>query len=160
MHELTLASQYGDRIVLVNGGRIVAEGAPAEVLTAERLEALYGARVRIVDPLPQQLTTVDHVDRGAIQNVFVGEITPQWIVAIQAADRFECERLQAPRPERFMVAAKVEFADGLTADDIEQVADEAERRLVAAIPGIEMVFLDPTRNQLDRATGSGTEPGT
>lgn len=48
MHELTLASQYGDRIVLVNGGRIVAEGAPTEVLTAERLEALYGARVRIV----------------------------------------------------------------------------------------------------------------
>jgi iron complex transport system ATP-binding protein len=48
MHELTLASQYGDRIVLVNGGRIVAEGSPAEVLTAERLEALYGARVRIV----------------------------------------------------------------------------------------------------------------
>ena len=48
MHELTLASQYGDRIVLVNAGRIVAEGAPAEVLTAERLEALYGARVRIV----------------------------------------------------------------------------------------------------------------
>jgi iron complex transport system ATP-binding protein len=48
MHELTLASQYGDRIVLVNGGRIVAEGSSAEVLTAERLEALYGARVRIV----------------------------------------------------------------------------------------------------------------
>lgn len=62
-------------------------------------------------------------------------------------------------PERFMVAAKVEFADGLTADDIERVADEAERRLVAVFPGIEMVFLDPTRSQVDRTTGSGTEPG-
>jgi iron complex transport system ATP-binding protein len=48
MHDLTLASQYGDRIVLVDGGRIVAEGAAEEVLTVERLEALYGARVRVV----------------------------------------------------------------------------------------------------------------
>jgi hypothetical protein len=39
------------------------------------------------------------------------------------------------------------------------VADEAERRLVAVFPGIEMVFLDPTRSQVDRTTGSGTEPG-
>jgi iron complex transport system ATP-binding protein len=48
MHDLTLASQYGDRIVLVDGGRIVAEGTAEDVLTAERLEALYGARVRVV----------------------------------------------------------------------------------------------------------------
>jgi iron complex transport system ATP-binding protein len=48
MHDLTLASQYGDRIVLVDRGRIVAEGAAEEVLTVERLEALYGARVRVV----------------------------------------------------------------------------------------------------------------
>ena len=48
MHDLTLASQYGDRIVLVDGGRIVAEGTATDVLTAERLEELYGARVRIV----------------------------------------------------------------------------------------------------------------
>ncbi|HET9674501.1 MAG TPA: ABC transporter ATP-binding protein [Gaiellaceae bacterium] len=48
MHDLTLASQYGERIVLVDRGRIVAEGAAEEVLTAERLEKLYGARVRVV----------------------------------------------------------------------------------------------------------------
>ena len=48
MHDLTLASQYGERIVLVDRGRIVAEGAAEEVLTAERLEELYGARVRVV----------------------------------------------------------------------------------------------------------------
>ena len=48
MHDLTLASQYGERIVLVDRGRIVAEGAAEEVLTTERLEELYGARVRVV----------------------------------------------------------------------------------------------------------------
>lgn len=47
-------------------------------------------------------------------------------------------------PGRLFVAAKVEFADGCTADDIERVADEAERRLVARYPGVEQVFLDPT----------------
>ena len=47
MHDLTLAAQYGDRILLVDSGRIVAEGLAADVLTVERLEALYGAKVRV-----------------------------------------------------------------------------------------------------------------
>jgi iron complex transport system ATP-binding protein len=48
MHDLTTASQYGDRVVLVDRGRIVADGSAPEVLTAERIERLYGARVRVV----------------------------------------------------------------------------------------------------------------
>jgi len=47
-------------------------------------------------------------------------------------------------PRRLLVAAKVEFRDGCTTDDIERAADEAERRLVARFPGIEYVFLDPS----------------
>ncbi len=47
-------------------------------------------------------------------------------------------------PRRLLVAAKVEFRDGCTTDDIERIADEAERRLVARFAGIEYVFLDPT----------------
>ena len=47
-------------------------------------------------------------------------------------------------PGRLFVAAKVEFADGCTTDDVERAADEAERRLVARYPGVEQVFLDPT----------------
>jgi len=49
MHDLTLAAQYGDRIVLVDGGRVVAEGGAREVLTSERVASLYGARVRVLD---------------------------------------------------------------------------------------------------------------
>ena len=49
MHDLTLAAQYGDRVVLVDRGRIVAEGSAGDVLTSERVEELYGARVRVVD---------------------------------------------------------------------------------------------------------------
>jgi iron complex transport system ATP-binding protein len=48
MHDLTLAAQYGDRLVLVDRGRVVAAGASRDVLTAERLESLYGANVRVL----------------------------------------------------------------------------------------------------------------
>jgi iron complex transport system ATP-binding protein len=48
MHDLTLAAQYGDRIVLVDGGRVLAEGAAGEVLTEQRIASLYGATVRVV----------------------------------------------------------------------------------------------------------------
>jgi iron complex transport system ATP-binding protein len=49
MHDLTLAAQYGDRVVLVDRGRTVADGAARDVLTSERVAALYGARVRVID---------------------------------------------------------------------------------------------------------------
>jgi iron complex transport system ATP-binding protein len=48
MHDLTLAAQYADRLVLVDGGRVVASGSPAEVLTPEIVSRHYAATVRIV----------------------------------------------------------------------------------------------------------------
>ena len=51
MHDLTLAGQYASRLLLLSGGRIVAQGAPAEVLTEPLIAEHYGARVRIVDGL-------------------------------------------------------------------------------------------------------------
>ncbi|NLU83181.1 ABC transporter ATP-binding protein [Rhodococcus sp. HNM0569] len=48
MHDLTAAAQYSDRMVLLDQGRVVADGTPAHVLTAERIGAVYGARVEIV----------------------------------------------------------------------------------------------------------------
>jgi iron complex transport system ATP-binding protein len=49
MHDLILAAQYGDRVVLVDRGRVVAVGSARDVLTSERVEELYGARVRVHD---------------------------------------------------------------------------------------------------------------
>ena len=42
MHDLSLASRFADEIVLMDGGRIVAQGTAGEVLTASRLEAVFG----------------------------------------------------------------------------------------------------------------------
>jgi iron complex transport system ATP-binding protein len=49
MHDLTLAAQYGERIVLVDAGQVIADGAARDVLTSSRLSSLYGARVRVLD---------------------------------------------------------------------------------------------------------------
>ncbi|MFI6261613.1 ABC transporter ATP-binding protein [Micromonospora sp. NPDC051006] len=49
MHDLSIAGEYADRMVLLDGGRVAAAGAPREVLTERLLAAHYGASVRVVD---------------------------------------------------------------------------------------------------------------
>ena len=49
VHDLTLAARYGDRVAMLSGGRIVDEGAPADVLTADAIAEIFGARVRVLD---------------------------------------------------------------------------------------------------------------
>ena len=48
MHDLTLAGQYGRRMVLLHRGRVVADATPAEVLQPARLAEVYGARVEVL----------------------------------------------------------------------------------------------------------------
>ena len=43
LHDLNLAIQYCDRLVLINNGQIHAEGTPTEVITAENIATVYGA---------------------------------------------------------------------------------------------------------------------
>lgn len=45
LHALDVAALYCDRLVLLESGRVVAEGPPDAVLTAERVEAVYGCPV-------------------------------------------------------------------------------------------------------------------
>ena len=47
-HSLNLAARYADRLVLLDGGRLAAEGTPAQVLTRETVERVYGWPVEIV----------------------------------------------------------------------------------------------------------------
>jgi iron complex transport system ATP-binding protein len=48
MHDLTLAGQYADRLVLLDRGAVAVEGPPREVLSPENLAAHYGASVHVV----------------------------------------------------------------------------------------------------------------
>ncbi|MGV0836701.1 ABC transporter ATP-binding protein [Mycolicibacterium thermoresistibile] len=49
MHDLTLAGQYADRMVMLEAGRVVADGTPAAVLTAPRIAEVYQARVEVIN---------------------------------------------------------------------------------------------------------------
>ncbi len=48
MHDLSVAGGYADRLVLVAGGRVVADGPAGEVLTEPLLARHYRARVRVL----------------------------------------------------------------------------------------------------------------
>ncbi|MET8049552.1 ABC transporter ATP-binding protein [Streptosporangium sp. NPDC005286] len=47
LHDLSLAGQYADSMMLLSGGRVAASGAPAEVLTGELIGEHFEARVRV-----------------------------------------------------------------------------------------------------------------
>jgi iron complex transport system ATP-binding protein len=49
VHDLTLAARYGDRVAMLSQGRIVDQGAAADVLTAASIAEIFGARVRVID---------------------------------------------------------------------------------------------------------------
>ena len=49
MHDLTLAAQYVDRMILIRAGRIVADGAPADVLTEDGITEHYDASIRVLE---------------------------------------------------------------------------------------------------------------
>ena len=57
MHDLTLAAQYADRMVLLDRGRVVADGAPHDVLTESLIAAHYGATIDVV-PLDGRVAVI------------------------------------------------------------------------------------------------------
>ena len=48
MHDLTVAAQFSERLLLLDRGRVVASGAPDAVVTEELVSAHFGADVRVV----------------------------------------------------------------------------------------------------------------
>lgn len=48
LHDLNLAAMYCQRLYLLEEGRVAAQGTPEEVLTPERIEAVYGVRAEVI----------------------------------------------------------------------------------------------------------------
>jgi iron complex transport system ATP-binding protein len=48
VHDLNLAARFADQIVLMNQGRVVAAGTPAEVLTADHIREVFGVEPTFV----------------------------------------------------------------------------------------------------------------
>ncbi|TWH01483.1 iron complex transport system ATP-binding protein [Nocardioides sp. J9] len=52
LHELNHAARYADHMVVMSGGRIAGQGAPADVLTAESVRSAFGLDAEVVpDPV-------------------------------------------------------------------------------------------------------------
>lgn len=49
LHDLDSAAVYGDRIVVLDQGRVVADGPAAEVCTAELLSEVYGTPIHVFE---------------------------------------------------------------------------------------------------------------
>lgn len=47
LHDLTLAAEYADRVLLLHAGRLLCDGPPAEALTESRLATAFDVRARI-----------------------------------------------------------------------------------------------------------------
>ncbi|KOU14119.1 ABC transporter [Streptomyces sp. WM6372] len=49
LHDLNHAARYATHLIAMRGGEVVAEGPPAEVVTAELVEEVFGLRCQIID---------------------------------------------------------------------------------------------------------------
>jgi len=58
MHDLTLAGQYADRLLLLSKSHVQADGSPRQVLTTAAIESHYGAHVRVVEDADGAITVV------------------------------------------------------------------------------------------------------
>jgi iron complex transport system ATP-binding protein len=66
-HDLSVAGEYADQLILLAGGRIAAVGPPTDVLTEDVLSEHYGAQVRIFEgdhgPLVVPVRSKEHQSR-------------------------------------------------------------------------------------------------
>jgi iron complex transport system ATP-binding protein len=58
LHDLSQAAQYADRIVVLDGGRIVADGRPSDVVTEDLLAEVYRVEARVIPHPANGLPTV------------------------------------------------------------------------------------------------------
>ena len=64
LHDLSLAAAWADEVAMLAGGRLVTHGAPAEVLTAARVEEVYGVAVHVMTDPDGTLLVVPRRARG------------------------------------------------------------------------------------------------
>ena len=94
LHDINMAAEFCDRILVMHKGRIAADGTPSEVVTARMVKRVFGldALVR-VNPvtgrphiLPRGLPVVDDAGGGArVHMVIGGGSSTPWLAALVSA---------------------------------------------------------------------------
>ncbi|MFE0582741.1 MULTISPECIES: ABC transporter ATP-binding protein [unclassified Streptomyces] len=49
LHDLNHAARYATHLIAMRGGKVIAEGPPREVVTAELVERVFGLRCQVID---------------------------------------------------------------------------------------------------------------
>jgi iron complex transport system ATP-binding protein len=49
LHDLNLASEYSERVVVINDGKVVYDGLPQDIIDKEIIKRTYGIDVNIVE---------------------------------------------------------------------------------------------------------------
>lgn len=81
IHDLSMAARYCDRLVLLSGGRVLAEGPPDEVLTPDTIETAFGVKSSVYqDPVTGSL---------AISLIGPADENPTNVIATSAIDTDE-----------------------------------------------------------------------
>ena len=62
-HDLVLAARHADRMLLLDGGRVVASGTPREVLQPETVARVYGVDVEVSEDASGRPVVVAHGSR-------------------------------------------------------------------------------------------------
>lgn len=65
LHDLNLATQYCDRVVVLAAGRVVAAGPPAEVFTRELIRTVFGVDARILGDAAEPVFAFRPTERRA-----------------------------------------------------------------------------------------------
>jgi iron complex transport system ATP-binding protein len=60
IHDLTLAGQFADRLILLSDGRVAADGEPAAVLRDDLLSVTFGAGVGVLRAANGELAVISH----------------------------------------------------------------------------------------------------
>ena len=65
IHDLTLAGQFADRLVLLSHGKVAADGQPGSVLRDDLLSDTFGAGVGVLRTAGGELAVISHRQRPA-----------------------------------------------------------------------------------------------
>ena len=77
LHDLNLASQYCDRLILIGQGGVQADGSPDEVITADNIRRVYGAEVWVRrHPATSRPYVIAGVKRSVGERVRPGHVVP------------------------------------------------------------------------------------